>query len=223
MARGFLLSSQSRPDAMNILLSSLSKEAHQKSKPFLGFPLWHHFHQQPRYVAPARYSCYSSASQYPIDIPEYREAFSRRMAMAGLQPHHRIALGVSGGPDSMALCVLTAWWKTAGLKADNGGLIDGLLAIIVDHGLRAESKHEANVVSHRISEMGIRCEIAHCDWSNGRPKLGHLQEAAREIRYQMLQKVCAQHQIGVLLIAHHADDQYFVVKLVVTLKAFYAY
>lgn len=26
-------------------------------------------------------------------------------------------------------------------------------------------------------------------------------------RYHMLQKVCAQHQIGVLLIAHHADDQ----------------
>lgn len=54
----------------------------------------------------------------------------------------------------MALCVLTAGWKTAGLNAENGGLIDGLLAIIVDHGLREESKHEANVVSHRVSEMG---------------------------------------------------------------------
>ncbi|XP_028806581.1 uncharacterized protein LOC114761391 isoform X2 [Neltuma alba] len=27
------------------------------------------------------------------------------------------------------------------------------------------------------------------------------------MRYEMLQKVCVQHQIGVLLIAHHADDQ----------------
>lgn len=64
------------------------------------------------------------------------------------------ALGVSGGPDSIALCVLTAWWKKAGMKVDNGGFIDGLLAIIVDHGLRAESKYEADVVSNRVSEMG---------------------------------------------------------------------
>ncbi|XP_020217702.1 uncharacterized protein LOC109801118 isoform X2 [Cajanus cajan] len=54
---------------------------------------------------------------------------------------------------------------------------------------------------------GIRCEIACCDWPNGRPKQGQLQEAAREMRYQIFQEVCAQHQIGVLLIAHHADDQ----------------
>lgn len=57
----------------------------------------------------------------------------------------------------MALCVLTAGWKTAGVNAvstENGGFIDGLLAIIVDHGLRAESKDEANVVRHRVFEMG---------------------------------------------------------------------
>ncbi|KAF7819811.1 tRNA(Ile)-lysidine synthase [Senna tora] len=197
MARGLLLSSQSRTDTANILLASFSKIPRKPCNASLAFPMYHHYHHQPR----------SSSAQHPIDMSKYREAFSRRMAMAGLKPHHRIALGVSGGPDSVALCVLTAWWKTAGLNADNGGLIDGLLAIIVDHGLRAESKHEANVVHHRVSEMGIRCEIAHCDWPNGRPKLGHLQEAAREMRYETFHKICAQHQIGVLLIAHHADDQ----------------
>ena len=67
------------------------------------------------------------------------------------------ALGVSGGPDSMALCILTADWKTNGLNTagESCGLIDGLLAIIVDHGLRAESKDEANIVRHRVSDMGI--------------------------------------------------------------------
>lgn len=30
--------------------------------------------------------------------------------------------------------------------------------------------------------IGIRCEIARCDWVDGRPKQGHLQEAAREMR-----------------------------------------
>ncbi|XP_021903238.1 uncharacterized protein LOC110818616 isoform X1 [Carica papaya] len=148
-------------------------------------------------------------AQYPIDLSHYKEAFSIRMAMAGLKPNHRIALAVSGGPDSMALCVLTANWKTDGPNAVGhlGGFIDGLLAVIVDHGLRAESRDEANLVLRRVSEMGIRCEIAHCDWEGSRPKQGHLQEAARDMRYQMLQNVCYQHQIGVLLVAHHADDQ----------------
>jgi len=81
-------------------------------------------------------------------------------------------LGVSGGPDSMALCVLTAGWKTAGanvVTTENGGLIDGLLAIIVDHGLRAESKEEANVVSQRVSKMGSlsKCVCFICDCMNG--------------------------------------------------------
>lgn len=34
--------------------------------------------------------------------------------------------------------------------------------------------------------IGIRCEIANCDWVDGRPKLGHLQEAAREMRFTFL-------------------------------------
>ncbi|CAL1359545.1 unnamed protein product [Linum trigynum] len=151
------------------------------------------------------YSCGSCAAEerVSVDMGKYKEGFARRMAMAGLQPYHSIAVGVSGGPDSMALCFLTAAWKTdAAGKSD--GYVDGLLAIIVDHGLRAESKEEAHIREHLL---GIRCEIAECNWSNGRPKQGHLQEAARDMRYQNFQKVCIQHQIGVLLIAHHADDQ----------------
>ncbi len=59
----------------------------------------------------------------------------------------------------MALCVLTASWKTSGLNGagESSGFIDGILAIIVDHGLRAESKDEANIVSNRVSQMGTLC------------------------------------------------------------------
>lgn len=80
--------------------------------------------------------------------------------MAGLHPHHRIALGVSGGPDSMALCVLAAHWKKQGLEKQGLGsgspeLIDGILGIIVDHGLRSESGTEAKLVQRRLVKMGI--------------------------------------------------------------------
>ncbi|KAK9060774.1 hypothetical protein SSX86_021480 [Deinandra increscens subsp. villosa] len=160
----------------------------------------------------ARFLCSCSAKPHhdSVELSKYQETFSNRMAMAGLKPHHRIAVGVSGGPDSMALCLLAANWKTYGLNAAsrvNNDFIDGLLAIIVDHGLRAESKNEAETVQHRVLKMGIRCEIAHCEWTDGKPKLGHLQEAARDMRYEKLQRICSQHRIGALLIAHHADDQ----------------
>ncbi|KAH1241121.1 tRNA(Ile)-lysidine synthase [Glycine max] len=209
MARGLILSSPTLT-ATTCLFASISKTPPKSFNLSFGLKLiHHHYHLIP---SPCSFSVDSSPSQCSIDISKYTETFSRRMAMAGLKSHHRIALGVSGGPDSMALCVLTAGWKTAGADAvtsENGGFIDGLLAIIVDHGLRAESKEEANIVSHRVSKMGIRCEIACCDWPSGRPKQGQLQEAAREMRYQIFQEVCAQHRIGVLLIAQHADDQIF--------------
>lgn len=112
----------------------------------------------------------------------------------------------------MALCVLTAGWKLGGsdTRTESSGFIEGLVAIIVDHRLRAESTEEAILVHDRVNKMGnqllhvcvlhvvflvsmlvileflalgIKCQIENCDWSHGRPKHGHVQEAAREMRY----------------------------------------
>ncbi|XP_051131395.1 uncharacterized protein LOC127251649 isoform X6 [Andrographis paniculata] len=148
--------------------------------------------------------------QTEIGMSKYKEMFARRMAMAGLKPHHRIAMAVSGGPDSIALCILTAGWKFDYFDAETKGSSksnDGLLAIVVDHRLRAESAEEANLVHNRITDMGINCEVVHCEWLNGRPKAGHLQEAARNKRYETLRNVCIQRKIDVLMVAQHADDQ----------------
>ncbi|KAI3714633.1 hypothetical protein L6452_21591 [Arctium lappa] len=203
MARGLLLLPHytSKSHLIRTGLSSSSTN-------FTKFPIFH----TPRNSTSVRVFCSSSSNRQDefIGLSKYKDTFSKRMAMAGLKPHHRIAVGVSGGPDSMALCLLVADWKSCGLNSastGNNDVVDGLLAIIVDHGLRAESKDEAEMVQRRILNIGIRCEIAHCRWTDGRPKLGHLQEAARDMRYEKLQYICSQHQIGVLLIAHHADDQ----------------
>lgn len=66
------------------------------------------------------------------------------------------ALGVSGGPDSIALCVLASGWKANGMVGadDRSGWIDGILGIVVDHGLRAESGEEAKQVCVWVSKMG---------------------------------------------------------------------
>lgn len=56
----------------------------------------------------------------------------------------------------MALCAMTAGWKLDGLiERDEGSkFIDGLLGIVVDHRLRAESAEEAILVRERVSKMG---------------------------------------------------------------------
>lgn len=114
----------------------------------------------------------------------------------------------------MALCVLaTAWKKAAGRKAGDeedpvaSAFVDGLLGVVVDHGLRPESADEARLVRDRVRGMGVECEIANCEWPYGPPKQGKVQEAAREVRYQKLLDICIKQQIGILLIAHHSDDQ----------------
>ena len=53
-------------------------------------------------------------------------------ALGPFEPSPRIAAGVSGGADSMALALLADAWAR-----ERGG---SLLALVVDHGLRAESR-----------------------------------------------------------------------------------
>jgi tRNA(Ile)-lysidine synthase len=78
--------------------------------------------------------------------------------MASIIPHDRIAIAVSGGPDSMALCILTAkWWQQqqqvkrlshSVIEEAAGGMMLLLLSnhvvgTVVDHGLHPESVVEA--------------------------------------------------------------------------------
>jgi tRNA(Ile)-lysidine synthase len=105
---------------------------------------------------------------------------------------------VSGGPDSTALLMLAARWCAA-LK--NG---PQLLAVTIDHGLRAQSAVEANAVKRLARKLGVPHKTLR--WTGRKPATG-LQEAAREARYRLLaeaaRKTGAQHVVT----AHHLDDQ----------------
>ena len=120
-------------------------------------------------------------------------------AMAALGPFEkspRLAAGVSGGADSMALARLADKWARA-----RGG---SLLALVVDHGLREESGAEAALVVDRLGSIGIAARIL------GVTGLGHgpaLAARAREARYRTLTHACAQAGILHLLLGHHAADQ----------------
>src|SRR6185369_15693189 len=109
-------------------------------------------------------------------------------------PH--LVVAVSGGRDSLALAVLADAWA----KARQGCIT----ALIVDHGLRAESGHEARLVAAKLAGLGIAAEIL--DWHGDKPVTG-LAEAARTARYRLLWDWCAQHGVLHLLLAHQRNDQ----------------
>ena len=107
-------------------------------------------------------------------------------------------LAVSGGPDSTAMLALFVHWRHR--RNDKRSAI----VFSVDHGLRAESAHEAEQVADLASSLGLGAQVLR--WQPGRVHSG-LQEKARAARYQLLGAACAQAGLDHLLLGHTADDQ----------------
>lgn len=105
-----------------------------------------------------------------------------------------IAVAVSGGPDSMALAYLLARVSSQPVQA-----------LIVDHGLRPESKSEAAQVKKWLAAMpNMKPHILR--WDGPKPAR-KIMEAARAARYKLLARKCRALKIRHLLLAHHQDDQ----------------
>jgi tRNA(Ile)-lysidine synthase len=109
-------------------------------------------------------------------------------------PH--VAVGVSGGADSMALAILLSDWAER-----QGG---SATALIVDHGLRPESGTEALGVSRVLAALGIKNKVL-C-WASDNVTSA-LQSKARHARYALMQTWCKEANVLHLAVAHHADDQ----------------
>ena len=119
--------------------------------------------------------------------------------MAGLGPFEsapHLAVGVSGGADSMALVLLCDEWARA-----RGGRVS---ALIVEHGLRADSKLEATGVKSRLGERGIEAHIL--PWQGNKPQSG-IQAAARTARFRLLTGWARKAGVLHLFLGHHRDDQ----------------
>ena len=105
----------------------------------------------------------------------------------------RLAIGVSGGADSMALLhMLQQHRKTH------------IIALTVDHRLRADSATEAQQVAAYCAAQGVTHHIL--NWDNAGPQTG-LQNKARNARRTLLLEQCHAMGIADLFLAHQADDQ----------------
>lgn len=103
-----------------------------------------------------------------------------------------IAAGVSGGADSLALA----------LRLHECG--KRVVALTVDHGLRPESRPEAEFVGRVMRRFGIEHHIL--TWEGEKPQSG-IEETARRKRYELLFGWCLENGVKTLAVGHHRRDQ----------------
>lgn len=124
------------------------------------------------------------------------EIFEARLRDLLPEPYPlRLAVGVSGGADSLCLTWLLARW------AHKNGL--ALTALTVDHRLRPESKREAEQVTQQMALWGVQHVILPLE----NPPTRNLQERARGERYRAMALFCHTHDIPLLFLGHHQADQ----------------
>jgi len=109
--------------------------------------------------------------------------------------NEKFCIGVSGGPDSLALAFLGKVFS----KEFNSKFI----ALIIDHNLRKQSGIEARKVKKILTKHKIRTKIL--TWKGKIPK-SNIQFNARNIRYFLLNKECNKLNIKNLVLAHHEGD-----------------
>ncbi len=106
-----------------------------------------------------------------------------------------VAVAVSGGPDSMSLLFLV----NAFIKYKNGNI----LALIVDHRIRKNSKEEAKYISTYLDNNNIKSQILSVHKDDVSKK--NMSEA-RNNRYNLLTDFCIKNNILHLFVAHQKND-----------------
>ncbi|WP_066649535.1 MULTISPECIES: tRNA lysidine(34) synthetase TilS [Sphingomonas] len=115
-------------------------------------------------------------------------------ALAGPIGDRRLALAVSGGPDSMAMLALAA-----------AAFPGQVAAATVDHRLRAASADEAAMVATWCAQLGV--PHATLAIHEHRDPRDNLHDWARRQRYRLLEHWAIDVGAHLLATAHHADDQ----------------
>ncbi|MDX1975410.1 MAG: tRNA lysidine(34) synthetase TilS [Rickettsiales bacterium] len=162
--------------------------SYSKSLPSLSVPL----SASPKKPLKSKNVLDVNKSPHPLE-QHFFEVMSR---IGGFETKPRLAIAVSGGSDSIALLHLAQRWA----ESRQGKVI----ALTVDHGLRANSLEEAKQVQTWCAQLGIEHHLL--QWHPGECSTA-IQASARKARYQLMNDWCRAQGVLHLLTAHHKNDQ----------------
>lgn len=140
----------------------------------------------------------------PINAPELTRAvdpvalarFAADLALLCDPVEARVLVAVSGGPDSLALLLLT-----------HALIGERCVAATVDHGLRPEAADEAAWVAALCAARGIDHAVLRGPLPERTGHTANLSARARALRYELLQAHADTVGATRIATAHHADDQ----------------
>ncbi len=113
-----------------------------------------------------------------------------------LEPNSKVCIGVSGGADSLALA--------AAAKLESKNFSIDLVAVIVDHGLQANSAEIAEFAKQQLIKLGFQ------DIFLGRASVqitDGLEASARRARYKVFQQAIETYGPNTFLLGHTKNDQ----------------
>lgn len=128
-----------------------------------------------------------------VPEPALVERFARNLD-ALVAPGVRFGVAVSGGPDSLALLLLSAAARPGDVECAT-----------VDHQLRTGSRDEAQMVGELCKGLGVPHRVLAVDWPK-KPETA-IQEQARSVRYRLLASWAEERGLGAIATAHQLDDQ----------------
>lgn len=128
--------------------------------------------------------------------PATLERFAADLSLLCDPARDRVLVAVSGGPDSIALLLLT-----------HALLGDRCIAATVDHGLRPEAAEEAAWVAALCAAQGIGHATLHGALPERTGHTANLSARARALRYDLLERHADDAGATRIATAHHADDQ----------------
>lgn len=116
----------------------------------------------------------------------------RRLRPASPAP---LAVGLSGGGDSLALLLIVRAWAAAHGRR--------IIVLTVDHGLNPDSAAWTEVCAETAGRLGVAFRAL--AWTGDKPSTG-LPAAAREARHALLADAAREAGAKVLVLGHTADD-----------------
>ncbi len=130
-------------------------------------------------------------------VERVHAALSRAAAATGCDLFDEpIVLGISGGPDSLALLHAIRSIRRH----------EGLIVAHLDHGLRPGSAGEASIVAAEAGDLRFyseRVDVAGMARARGLS----VEEAGRQARYDFLADAAEREGASAIMVGHHADDQ----------------